>query len=260
MRQHQSTMPQTRQLAEFTLIEATGLAPGTFAGTIAAINPDGSLADFRSATEVGQKNQQSLKRALAPTAFVWLSLEHGTTVAVFDDLPAPGIRAQADAGLVLQRGSGVAFTTADCVPVIITSPNAALAIHAGWRGLADGIIEIALRRMLERTNAQPTDVCAWIGPAIDQKNYEIDAVVYDRLLTRPAVAAHPIGENGLIANRPGHWLADLPLIAELILLGEGLNRSQITNTGLSTFERSDLHSARRDGEKSGRMANFVALL
>ncbi|MCL2632755.1 MAG: polyphenol oxidase family protein, partial [Coriobacteriia bacterium] len=67
-------------------------------------------------------------------------------------------------------------------------------------------------------------------------------------------------ERGFIPNRPGHWLADLPLMAEMILHEQGIHVDNISNSGLSTFTRPDMHSARRDGDASGRMATFVVLM
>jgi copper oxidase (laccase) domain-containing protein len=209
---------------------------------------------------------------------------HGVDVAVFDQLPEAATKTVADAAILTRPGTAVAFTTADCVPILISSKSAALAIHAGWRSLAGGIIEKAVGMLLEyeiektrfeavggssdSNDSSSSDIRAsdnalaglrvWVGPAIDQANYEIDDATSSQLLSRPAIAKN--AESCLVQNRPGHWLADLPKMAELIFRDLGIAETHITQSQLSTYNEAILHSARRDGEDSGRMANFIVLL
>jgi len=300
-------------LGEFALIEAQGMPSEVRAGTITAVGNGLAPVDFKADTHEGESNRQRLAELLLPAQLAWLSLEHGTSVAVLDHMPSQGEKVVADAAILTKPGSALAFTTADCVPIIVSlDPAVALAvIHAGWRSLAGGIIERAVEALLGAAavnagmdenrdigapgnpqimmletqhtttsetqhtttsetqhtatpeiqfNAAPASnrqLHAWIGPAIDQANYEIDNATYERLLSRPAVAAQP--ELCFTQNRPGHWLADLPRMAELILLSCGLVHENIWRSGLSTYTHPDLHSARRDGKNSGRMATFALL-
>jgi YfiH family protein len=249
-----------QDLAEFKLIRADNLAPGIFAGTVIGRATTGEAVDFTSDTENGENTRLRLAEALRPVSLSWLSLQHGTDLIVYRQETAMEPKAAGDAALLLQRGLAIAFTAADCLPIIISSDDAVLAIHAGWRGLADGIIESAIQTMLKLCSVNISDLRAWIGPAIDQANYEIDTPVREQLLNRQAIREAAEGENGFTANRPGHWLADLPRMAELILYDLGFTDRHLVNTGLSTYECLDLHSARRDGNASGRMATFAALL
>jgi copper oxidase (laccase) domain-containing protein len=208
-----------------------------------------------------------LAEQLSPLTLTWLSLEHGTRLWLdapegADPASGDGLCPRADAALLNRPGRAVAFTTADCLPLLVTCQTtagqpAALAIHAGWRSLAGGIIEMALAALAAAANCQLADFSAWLGPAIDQQHYEVDAPVYQGLLSRPAVAA--LQADLLQPSRPGHWLADLVGCAVAVLLDCGLPAESLQISGLSTFNELDLHSARRDGEPAGRMATFVAI-
>ncbi|MCL2137422.1 MAG: polyphenol oxidase family protein [Coriobacteriia bacterium] len=242
---------------EFELIEASGLGPNVFAGTVSRHATDGSEVDFTAGTDYGEKARSGLASLLAPAPLTWLDLKHGTDVVLIDGTAQADLKPAADAAIINCSGRAVAFTTADCVPIIVSSPSAVLAVHAGWRGIAGGIIELAIERLSEATALQPGTFHAWVGPSIDQANYEIDDQTGQLLLARPAVARHR--DLCLVQNRIGHCLADLPKMAEVIMLEAGLHRGNIVVTGLSTYERNELHSARRDGEASGRMATFAAL-
>ena len=299
-------VPQTRPLGEFDLIEAVGLPPGLWAGTIAAIDRTGARVDFTAHTKQGKETRTRLARLMAqeprsPVSLAWLELEHGTRIVrlpageALVGEPEPGAAdPRADAALLLQPGTAVAFTTADCLPIVISGAPFAVAIHAGWRSLADGIIEksiLALRAAQTEAlaasaagaaaaaapaaavtattaavtvaaaaapPAQPAPLVAYIGPAIDAAHYEIDRSTCDRLLQRPAVASSI--KKYLTPTRPGHWLADLPGMAEAIMLADGLLAANIHQSGLSTYTSELFYSVRRDGPAAGRMANILILM
>jgi copper oxidase (laccase) domain-containing protein len=300
---------QARTLGEYNLIEASGLGPGVFAATVSACSIDGSRVDFTQDTLQGEKTRLRLAELLRPQNLTWLKLEHGTQVVVIDKQTVPSARITGDAALLYLSGSAVAFTTADCVPVVISYSSSqatgdstastnnyrsfALTIHAGWRSLAGGIIEQALAVLSTQINSLSTkknklenptsrlasqtnsllalakqlpdqahllyaNMQAWIGPAIDQAHYEVDDKTRDALLTNQS--PNTSFEHCFQPNRQGHWLADLPGMVELTLRAYGLSETCIHQARLSTYECSDLHSARRDGQQAGRMATFVTLL
>ena len=300
---------QARTLGEYNLIEASGLGPEVFAATVSACSIDGSRVDFTQDTLQGEKTRLRLAELLKPQTLNWLNLEHGTQVVVIDEQTVPGARITGDAALLYRPGSAVAFTTADCVPVVISYSSSqatgdstastnnytslALAIHAGWRSQAGGIIEQDLAvlstqinafsitkyrpetpssRSATQTNsllalakqlpnqAHPlyANMQAWIGPSIDQAHYEVDDKTRDALLTHQS--SDMSFEQCFHPSRQGHWLADLPGMVELTLRAYGLSETCIHQARLSTYECSDLHSARRDGQQAGRMATFVTLL
>ncbi|MDR1422983.1 MAG: polyphenol oxidase family protein [Coriobacteriales bacterium] len=218
--------------------------------------------DYRAGTETGEINRRDLERDLAPLELSWLALEHGGRVVC----DPSGSSLAADAAVVTQAGHAVAFTTADCLPVIIAdlANHAVAGIHAGWRGLASGVIENTVNMLLAYEQAdryEASALYAWIGPGIAQEDYEVGADVRDALLSLSVLAELSEAHDRLfLPARPGHWLADLPFIAALILTDAGLSPDAITRYPTSTFRGSHLHSARRDGELSGRMATVVGLL
>ena len=141
--------------------------------------------------------------------------------------------------------------TADCVPVLLADRNATVwaAVHAGWPGLHRDIIAATVAAMA----VAPASLFAWIGPCIRQENYEVDAPFFQRFVEADGRYA-----TAFVANRPGHWLADLPAIARMQLQEAGLPAAQISDCGLCSFADSRFFSHRRNGAQAGRMATFIA--
>lgn len=180
---------------------------------------------------------------------------HGTDVAVLDErgglLPA-----EADAVLSAVGGPPVAVVTADCLPILVAAEGGrhVAAIHAGWRGLASGVIEAAVR-VLERRGVPPRSLAAVIGPHARSCCYEVDAPVRLAFDAWPA----PASTRAFRDHRPGHWMLDLGLLAEVALLRAGLEPAGIgqiedacTVCGADRFE-----SYRRDGRRAGRLVHAV---
>jgi len=221
--------------------------------------------DYKADTEAGEYARCELAEQLAPLALTWLALEHGATVR---DIPGEtaDTLVTGDAAIITASGYAAALTTADCIPIILASgqpePGAdskpsepiAAVIHAGWRGLAAGIIEGTVERLCHAGEIPPESIHAWIGPAIAREDYEVGDETRIALLERPAV-----GERHFTQARPGHWLADLPAMAESILAAQGISPENILRFEGSTFTERHLHSARRDGAISGRMATVVGI-
>jgi YfiH family protein len=138
--------------------------------------------------------------------------------------------------------------TADCLPLLVCDRrgSAVAAVHAGWRGLAAGVIESALTAL----GGAPADLLAWLGPAIGPSAFEVGPEVRDALLAAdPAVAS---------AFQPGagdRWLADLFALARSRLTRAGV--TQIFGGGDCTWSDPDrFYSFRRDGV-TGRMASLI---
>ena len=180
--------------------------------------------------------------ALLPEArWLWLSQVHSATVWQAVDYQA-GVEGDA---LVSREAARVPVVmTADCVPVLLADRNATVwaAVHAGWPGLHRDIMAVA-----------PQSLFAWIGPCIRQENYEVDAPFFQRFVEADGRYA-----TAFVANRPGHWLADLPAIARMQLQEAGLPAAQISDCGLCSFADSRFFSHRRNGAQAGRMATFIA--
>lgn len=185
---------------------------------------------------------------MLPTEPHWLKQVHGTRVvrvgsSEFDD-GAP----EADAAIASTAGDICVVKTADCLPVLLCSSDGleVAAIHAGWRGLAGGIIETTIATMSSRAD----DLYAWFGPAISQGAFEVGTEVRDAFVDNYSDAA-----SCFVANQRGRWQADLYGLARLQLRVAGV--SVICGGGWCTFaDDSRFYSYRRDGE-TGRLVSFV---
>ena len=163
----------------------------------------------------------------------------------------------ADAAIVCSPGHAAAFTTADCLPVILLSESCGciVGIHAGWRGIAKGVIENSCERLMRECGGRmPEDIQAWFGPAIASRDYEIDESTRTQLCASPHV-----GMEHFTPTSPGHFLADLPAIARSKLEAYSIPSGRIITHVESTFGDTRYHSARRDGDKSGRMATVFGI-
>ena len=191
-------------------------------------------------------NRQRLAKTLGlPGEPFWLDQVHGTAVARPADAACETC---ADAAVTNRPSQVLAVLTADCLPVALCHPASGwLAVaHAGWRGLAAGVLEQTLAAM----PVAHTEVLVWLGPAIGPRAFEVGAEVRDAFLEVDATA-----DRDFVANRPGHWLADLYGLARRRLAALGVNR--ISGGHLCTHgDARRFFSYRRDGA-SARMATLV---
>ncbi len=189
--------------------------------------------------------------ARLPQAACWLSQVHGTTLVDADALPeGPGdVPPVADAAITTRRGRPLAILTADCLPVVIVDAQArALAVaHAGWRGLAAGVLEAAVAGLHAR--GAGTGLRAWLGPCIGPTAFEVGADVH----------AAFAGEAQAFTPRPevpGKWWCDLPALAASRLARAGVH--EVVSSGLCTVTDARFYSYRRDGT-TGRLATLAWL-
>jgi len=175
---------------------------------------------------------------------------HGDTVAFADDGAELG---EADACIATRPGIAVGVVTADCVPVLVAAEGRAVAaVHAGWRGLAVGVIPRALEVLA--TLAPGASLAAAIGPAIGPCCYEVDAPVIEAMRARFGAAA----DAALGAARPGHAQLDLVALAREALRQAGVAESRIGAVGACTrCDAERFHSFRRDGERAGRLLSWI---
>jgi len=191
----------------------------------------------------------------------WLTQVHGSRVRRLQ-AGAPALRgddAQADASITTERGVACAIQVADCLPVLFVAAGAdgrAVAVgaaHAGWRGLAAGVLEATLAALCDACGATPPQVQAWLGPCIGPRRFEVGADVLLAFGADPEGDASPrfIGQGG------GKWLADLAGLARDRLQAAGV--AQVDGGRWCTVEdASRFFSYRRDGV-TGRMAAAVWL-
>jgi hypothetical protein len=140
--------------------------------------------------------------------------------------------------------------TADCLPVLLCDENGSVvsAVHAGWRGLCDGVIEQAVRGM----SVPPATLLAWLGPAIGPQAFEVGDEVRAAF-----IAQQPEAAAAFTAGAGGKWFADIYQLARMRLHALGITR--IYGGGMCTFtERERFFSYRREGV-TGRMATLIWL-
>lgn len=180
---------------------------------------------------------------------------HGTAV-VRSEHCVPPATPEADAIVSIEPGVAIGVLTADCVPILISSANggAVAAVHAGWRGLAAGVVESGVAELRSLTRESPRLLAA-IGPHIGVCCYEVDAPVLDGLAVRFGDAL----EAATRASRPGHALLDLGTLTRVALAGAGLAADSIeVLSGVCTrCDAVRFHSYRRDGAAAGRLAHVI---
>lgn len=192
-------------------------------------------------------NRQCLS-PLLPSEPVWLEQVHGTRVANAD---AANCVEQADASIARQGGSVCVVMTADCLPVLLCDADGTVvgAVHAGWKGLADGVIEATVNAM----QVAPHKLMAWLGPAIGPHAFEVGAEVRAAFIAHQAQAAEAFVAHGAA----GKYHADIYCLARQRLNALGITR--IFGGEHCTFtERERFFSYRRDGV-TGRMGTFIWL-
>jgi YfiH family protein len=209
---------------------------------------------FNLASHVGDDtravaaNRELLRERLGlPSDPVWLRQVHGVTVV--NAASAHG-EPEADGALAVTAGTVCAVLTADCLPVLLcdTHGTRVAALHAGWRGLAAGILEEGIKAL-----GPPGDrLMAWLGPAIGPDVFEVGGEV------RSAFVAHdPAASAAFRPRTNGKYLADLYRLARLRLAALGVG--QIHGGEFCTYsDRERFYSFRRDGA-TGRMAALIWL-
>lgn len=193
-------------------------------------------------------NRQRLRQGLSlPAEPKWLSQEHTTSVQRFDrsTLSYP----IADAAWTAEPGVVLAVMTADCVPILITNRTATLVavVHAGWKGLAAGVVEKTVDALPEKAS----ELVAWVGPCISQTHFEVGEDVYTAFKSRPYFKTE-FFKSGASENK---WWANLPGLVDSQLAHLGVGERYLS--GLCTFADADtFFSYRRDGI-TGRMASLI---
>ena len=178
----------------------------------------------------------------------WLNQLHGTCVVKWGSADFDAGPPEADAIISDEPGSICVVRTADCLPILLCANDGSeiAAIHAGWRGLAAGVVEVTLAKM----SMPAGDLIAWFGPAISQAAFEVGPEVKDVFVQENVIAG-----SAFLENERGHWQADLYALARQRL--EAAAVSQIFGGGLCTHNDAQrFYSYRRDGD-TGRMLSFI---
>ncbi len=202
------------------------------------------------------RNRQDLAVQLGLTSPPqWLIQEHGVRVAeASEKTHMPHASLVADACVSRSLGHACVIQSADCLPVLLSSLDGSVvaAAHAGWRGLAAGVVEATVKAM----GIEPACLSAYLGPAISQSHFEVGSEV------REAFLGSVEGNKALIercfipsVSKPGYFLADLYQLASLELRNLGITR--IFGGDYCTYADSErFYSYRRQGQ-TGRMVSMI---
>jgi YfiH family protein len=194
---------------------------------------------------VTENRRRFRMKCALPGGPAWLNQVHGSRVVTG---PSAQMQPEADAVLAREQGIVCAVLTADCLPVLFTTEDGSevAAAHAGWRGICAGILEETVAAFA----APPSQILAWLGPAISQPAFEVGAEVREQFMKKGEAAAAHFSENDR-----GRWQADLYGLAALRLANCDVTR--VYGGGRCTHTEKDLFfSYRRDG-RCGRMASFI---
>ena len=206
-----------------------------------------ALMTTRSAGDMASAEGRARLRALLPAEPAWLRQVHGTRVV---EAAPGGELPEADAALTRRPGVVCAVFAADCMPVLLADRHGTVvaAAHAGWRGLCAGVLESTVQAM----QREPSELVAWLGPAIGPQAYEVGDEVRAAFVAREARAA-----QAFRPGRSGHWWLDLYAVARQRL--EALGVRQVHGGGFCTYsDAARFFSFRRERTRS-RMAALVWL-
>lgn len=225
---------------------STTRAGGVSTGIYRSLNLGAHVGDAPDAVEDNRRRLAATCRLDAEPG--WLEQEHGTRVVELG--PALHGEPAADGAISRRQGAVCVVLTADCLPVLLATRQGTVvaAAHAGWRGLADGVLQAAVAAM----DVPPGDVIAWLGPAIGQDAFEVGGEVRERFVAAdPGVAGHFRRGEG------DRWHADLAGLARHVLARCGVG--EVAGGDACTYsDPQRFFSHRRDGP-CGRMASMIWL-
>lgn len=238
--------PAPSNVKAFSTTRLGGVSVGPFSG----LNLGSHVSDELDAV---LKNRQRLTDFSAlPRSPFWLNQTHSTRVVSLPYLHKDSIP-DADASITSTSKEVCCVMTADCLPVLICdkSGTQVAAIHAGWRGLLDGIIE----NTLSLFNAPANELLIWLGPAISQAAFQVGGDVRDQFIQHDSEA-----HLAFIADKmPNKWRADIYTLAKQRLITKGILSNDIFGGEYCTYEDPSLfYSYRRNG-KTGRQAALIYL-
>ncbi|OUR65475.1 multi-copper polyphenol oxidoreductase [Methylophaga sp. 42_25_T18] len=194
---------------------------------------------------VSQNRQQLIQLANLPESPLWLQQVHGSHMINSADWQAD---IEADAMFSQHANHICTVMTADCLPLLLCNQqgDTVAAVHVGWRGLAAGIIDKALKAF----SCEASDIMAWLGPAIGPAQFEVGKEVYDMF-----VGKSPNAADAFIATKSQHYLADIYSLARQYLQKQGV-QNIFGGEFCTVSDEERFFSYRRDGI-TGRMASMI---
>lgn len=214
---------------------------GRSTGPYASMNLGMRVGDDPNIVETNRR----LLKAFLPAEPKWLNQVHGTRVVNAESIADP---VEADASVATSPGCVSVVMVADCLPILITDRIGSIVAvaHAGWRGLAAGVIENTIRAI----EARPENLLAYLGPAIGPSAFEVGGEVRDAF-----VAVDQAAQAAFRPHQPGKWLADLFLLARQRLAKAGL--ANVYGGGQCTYSDPARFFSHRRDKVSGRMAALI---
>ena len=231
--------PAPAKVHALTSLRTGGVSQGDFESLNLALHVDDDPA------AVLENRRRLLAAAGVPTEPMWLNQVHGTDVVETDVAASPP---RADASIARPSGKVCAIMTADCLPVLFcdVSGTRVAAAHAGWRGLANGI----LANTVAALNTAPGQLLAWMGPAIEPAAFEVGTEVREQFLAKDGRSV-----TAFAPNARGRWQADLYELARQELQRLGI--AGIYGGGLQCFADSARFFSYRRSARTGRMATMI---
>lgn len=222
----------------------TTRAGGVSRGSYSRLNLGLHVGDDAEAVAANRRRLRS--EPGLPGDPVWLEQVHGNRILRLDR----GEAGPADGAVTTRDGVVLAVMTADCLPVLLTTRSGDIVgiAHAGWRGLASGVLEAAVRAL----GREPSEVLAWLGPAISQQAFEVGDEVLESF-----VAADPGRAEHFRRNARGRWQADLPALARRALAAAGVGA--VYGNPACTFGDAGRYFSHRREAPCGRMASLIWL-
>jgi YfiH family protein len=213
---------------------------------------EGKYKSFNLATHVNDdidlvnSNRELLDQFL-PSSPYWLNQTHSVDV-----IELPSLAFNGDASYTKEKNTVCVVQTADCLPLLVTNKKGTIvaAIHAGWRGLLNGVIENTIHKM----NMSPNELLVWLGPGISQKHFEVGFDVKHSFCEKDQHA-----EKAFRAISDQKWLADIYYLAKMRLKSldvTDIYGGSVTDDYCTFANELDYFSYRRDGE-TGRMASLI---
>jgi polyphenol oxidase len=222
-----------------------------------ALNLSPRVGDAAAAVAL---NRQTFAQAIGARP-VYLRQVHGCTVLRLghrsDDAETGAAEPEADASVTTEPGVACTVLVADCLPVLFAAPQARAvgAAHAGWRGLAGGVLEATLAELCRAAVCRSAEVQCWLGACIGPRRFEVGADVLRAFGVADAVADAVAPSPGFVPSGNAKWLADLAFLARARLRAAGI--AAVHGGNHCTVEEPErFFSYRRDGQ-TGRMAASI---
>jgi YfiH family protein len=215
-------------------------------------NSEGKYNSFNLATHVNDEinavhSNRDLLNQYLPSSPYWLHQTHSIEV-----LKLPSLTLNGDASYTIDKNTVCVVQTADCLPLLVTNVDGTIvaSIHAGWRGLLNGVIE----KTIEKMNILPNELLVWLGPAISQKHFEVGFDVKNSFCEK-----HSETEKAFHLISEQKWLADIYVLAKIRLNLCGVKQiygGSVSDDYCTFANEVDYFSYRRDGI-TGRMASLI---